>query len=378
MDADLPGRTVPADRLTDFVNLALQAAGSASDQATAVAKALGAASLRGVDSHGVRLLPHYLRVLAGGRVARSPQLCVSRTTTGTAVVDADNGFGHFASYRAVAEGCDIAREAGVAAVSVVNSSHFAAAGCYALEAAKRGFVAFAFSNSDSFVLPHDGIEAFHGTNPIAFSAPVAGERPYLLDMATSILPWNRIRDYESKGLLVPKDVAVDALGRVATDPTQVVALLPLGGATYGFKGAALAGMIEILSAVLTGMSHCSRLLPMGGEDISTHRRLGHFFLVIDPTAFVPSPVFDIGMAAYLADLRASPSKSGKTMLAPGDREWACQDRRIVEGIPLSPVLLAEFQVIATDLGLDADLLKPRPDTNSGPLQARSAPQPLED
>jgi ureidoglycolate dehydrogenase (NAD+) len=275
MDADLPARTVPADRLTDFVNLALLSAGSASDQATAVAKALGTASLRGVGGHGVRLLPHYLRVLAGGRVARSPRLCVSRTTTGTAVVDADSGFGHFASYRAVAEGCDIAREAGVASVSVMNSSHFAAAGCFSLEAAKRGFVAFAFSNSDSFVLPHDGIEPFHGTNPIAFRAPVAGERPYFLDMAARILPWNRIRDYESKGLPVPKDVAVDALGRVATDPTQVVAIPPLGGATYGFKRAALAGMIEILWAVLTGKPHCSRLLPMGGEDNWLRSRKSH-------------------------------------------------------------------------------------------------------
>lgn len=354
------GRSVRPDRLTGFVGRALVAAGSAPAQAEAVARALGDASLRGVDSHGVRLLPHYLRVLQGGRIARDPRLGVARTAPGAAVVDADNGFGHYAGFRAVEEGCAIARESGVAGVSVINSSHFGAAGAYVIEAAAQGLVAMAFANSDSFVLPHDGVAPFHGTNPIAFAAPVAGARPYLLDMATSILPWNRIRDYESKGLPVPPDVAVDAGGRVTTDPGAVAALLPFGGTAYGFKGAGLAGMLEVLSAVLTGMGHCSRLLPMAGADVATPRRLGQFYLVIDPLAFVPEPLFRAGMAAYLADLRASPAKPGAAVLAPGDREWACEARRRAEGVPLAPALLAEFLEIASALGLDAGDLAPWP------------------
>lgn len=353
METGALARSVRADSLTEFVTGALLATGSAPDQAQAVARALVGASLRGVDSHGVRLLPHYLRVLAGGRVTRDPQLCITRTAASAATVDADNGFGHFASYRAVAEGCLIARETGVSGVSVINSSHFAAAGCYALVAAEQGLLAFAFSNSDSFVLLHDGVSPFHGTNPIAFAAPIAGQRPYLLDMATSILPWNRIRDYEAKGLSVPEDVAVDDLGHMTTNPAAVAALLPVGGTAFGFKGAALAGMVEVLSAALTGMAHCSKLLPMAGEDISTPRRLGHFFLIIDPVAFVPRAVFDAGLAAYLADLRDCASRAGTSALAPGDREWACHDKRNIEGVPLSPALRAEFLVIAAELGLNA-------------------------
>jgi ureidoglycolate dehydrogenase (NAD+) len=351
--------SVPAAVLDRFICDALVAAGSAAAPASAVARALSSASLRGVDSHGVRLLPHYIRVLEGGRIAADPQLSVKRLFGSTTIVDADDGFGHYASYRAIEEGCAVARITGIAAVSVVNSSHFGAAGCYALSAAEQGLVAFAFSNSDSFVLPHDGTLPFHGTNPIAFAAPVAGARPYLVDMATSIVPWNRIQDYRSKGMSVPADVAVDATGQVTTDPAAVAALLPIGGESHGFKGAALASMMEVLSAVMTGMAHCSRLLPMVGEDLSTPRRLGHFFIVINPEAFVPPAVYDAGMASYLADIRANPAKPGATVMAPGDREWAVADRRAATGIPMSAALVAEYRAIARAYGLEENELQGR-------------------
>ena len=347
---------VPADRLTAFVLGALTVAGAATDSAEAVTRALVSTSLRGVDSHGVRLLPHYLRALAGGRISRAPRIAVTRTAPGAAVVDADDGFGHPASYRAVVEGCRIAEETGVAAVSVVNSSHFGAAGCYALEAAALGKVAFAFCNSDAMVLLHDGVMPFHGTNPIAFAAPVAGERPFLVDMATSIVPGNRILDYKTKGLPLPEDVAVDAEGAMTIDAKAVAALMPIGGSSHGFKGASLAGIMEVLSAVLTGMAHGSRLLPMVGDDLATPRRLGHFFLVVDPEAFVPRAAYDSGMAAYLTDLRASPAKPGRRVMAPGDREWATEDYRRAIGIPLAPALLAEFEQIRVASGLEPTLL----------------------
>lgn len=352
------GIAVPQGRLSRFVAAALTARGSASEQAEAVARALVSTSLRGVDSHGVRLLPHYLRALEGGRIARAPVLSAKREAPGAAVVDADNGFGHYAGYRAIAEGCDMARDAGIAGVSVINSSHYGAAGCYALEAAAAGFLAFAFCNSDPFVLPHDAQAPFHGTNPIAFAAPVPGQRPFLLDMATSIVPWNRIRDYELKGLPVPEDVAVDAAGEMTTDPVSVAALLSLGGTRFGFKGAGLAAVIEVLSAALTGMAHCARLLPMSGPDMSTPRRLGQFYIVINPDAFVPRPVYEAGIAAYLSDLRATPARPGTSVMAPGDREWACLDQRSSNGIPVAPALLDEFKGISDKLGLDAGLLAP--------------------
>jgi ureidoglycolate dehydrogenase (NAD+) len=356
MEASDGNVTVSEGHLSAFVTAALTARGSAHDQAEAVARALVSASLRGVDSHGVRLLPHYLRALEGGRINGSPVITACQTAPGAAIVDADNGFGHHAGYRAIAEGRTLAAKTGIAGVSVINSSHFGAAGCYALAAAEAGYLAFAFCNSDPFVLPHDAQAPFHGTNPIAFAAPVPGERPFLLDMATSIIPWNRVRDYEMKGLPVPDDVAVDATGTMTIDPAAVAGLLSCGGTQFGFKGAGLAGMIEVLSAALTGMGHCTRLLPMAGPDMTTPRRLGQFYMVIDPAAFVPRPVFDAGIAAYLADLRATPAKPGARVMAPGDREWACLEERSAGGIPVAPALLDDFMRLADELGLDRGLL----------------------
>jgi LDH2 family malate/lactate/ureidoglycolate dehydrogenase len=352
------GATVPQDCLCRFVAAALELGGSAPGQAADVARALVSTSLRGVDSHGVRLLPHYLRALEGGRITKAPAVTLRQTARGTAVLDADNGFGHHAGFRAVAEGCRLAGATGIAGVSVINSSHFGAAGCYALAAAEAGFLAFAFCNSDPIVLPHDALVPFHGTNPIAFAAPVPGQRPFLLDMATSIIPWNRIMDHAMKGLPLPDDAAVDAAGAITTDPAAVAALLSLGGARFGFKGAGLAAVMEVLSAALTGMGHGNRLLPMAGPDMATPRRLGQFYIVIDPACFVPRAVYEAGIAAYLADLRATPARPGARVMAPGDREWDCEASRSATGIPVAPPLMAEFRRIAEDLALDAGLLSP--------------------
>jgi LDH2 family malate/lactate/ureidoglycolate dehydrogenase len=358
MAATESGIAVPQDRLCRFVAAALAACGSAPAQAADVARALVSTSLRGVDSHGVRLLTHYCRALEGGRIRKAPAVTMRQTAPGAAIVDADDGFGHHAGFRAVAEGCGLAAAAGLAGISVINSSHFGAAGCYALAAAEAGYVAFAFCNSDPIVLPHDGAVPFHGTNPLAFAAPVPGQRPFLLDMATSTIPWNRIKDLEMKGLPLPEDTAVDSAGAVTTDPAAVAALLSLGGARFGFKGAGLAAVMEVLSAALTGMQHGHRLLPMAGPDMATPRRLGQFYIVIDPEYFVPRAVYEAGIASYLGDLRATPAQPATKVMAPGDREWDCEARRRAAGIPVAPPLMAEFRRIAEDLHLDPELLSP--------------------
>ena len=334
-----------------FIDTALRAAGADAAHAGSVADALTEASLRGVDSHGARLLVHYARVVRTGRINPSPRLAAEVTGPGTVIVDGDNGFGHHASYFAVDEAVKLAATAGIAAASVINSSHFGAAGCYALRAAAAGMAGFAFCNSDSFVLPHDGVAPFHGTNPFAFAAPVAGSRPYLLDMATSMVPWNKVQDMAAKGLKLPPDVAVDAAGRPTTEPMDSAALLPLGGIGFGHKGAGLASVMEIVSAVMTGMPHCADLLGMVGPDDTTPRRLGHFFIVIDPERFVPRAVYDLGMAAYLGSLRAAPAQPGKSVMAPGDREWKVEIERSRDGIPFAPALKVAFDAIAADLDI---------------------------
>ncbi len=352
VDDDLVYQYVGSDDVQRFVHACLERAGADKPSAEAVTRALVGASLRGVDSHGVRLLPHYILALKGGRINSAPKLRYNRLSGGTGRLNADDGFVPLAGYRAIEEGIRLAEENGIGAVTVTNSSHFGAAGSYTLSAAEAGYLAIAACNSDKLVLPHDGIASFHGTNPISFAAPVAEGRPYLFDMATSSIPLNRVYLYQNIGRALPPDVAVDEHGAMTTDAKETAALLPTGGEGFGFKGAGLASMCEVLSSALTGMAFSNHLLDMGGPDYTTRRHLGHFFLVMKPEAFIDPDVYKEQMAGYLADMRAQPSRPQSRIMAPGDREWAEEAVRLEAGIPFDPFVWTEFAELADTLGMD--------------------------
>ena len=181
--------------------------------------------------------------------------------------------------------------------------------------------------------------------------PVPGARPWLLDMATSAIPYNRIQLYKSLGLPLPADTASDASGQDVAEPGLADMLAPLGGA-FGFKGAGLAGLVEILSAALSGARLSHELAPMAGPDFSTPRNLGAFVMALRPEAFVEADVFGDAMHRYLSALRGSAARAGETVMAPGDREWAEADRRAEAGIPIDPATQGEFRALAARYGLE--------------------------
>lgn len=323
------------------VEARLAEAGASAASRTAAIRAMVHASLVGVDSHGVRLTGHYCRMLGGGRLNKDPQLKVEKRGAGSAMVNGDDGLGHYAAYKAVEVGIELAREAGVGAVGIKHSSHLGAAGAYALAGAEQGFVTFATTNTDSMVALYDGAQKFHGTNPLAFAAPVPEGRPWLLDMATSSIPLNRVLLHRSLDKELPEGVAATPDGQPTTDPHEADMLLPLGGVDYGYKGAALAGVATLFSALLTGTTLDPDFIPMyGGDDISTPRNMGHFVLVIDPEKFAGRAVFAAAIGHYLESLRGSRVRTGGRVMAPGDREWEEMDRRRAEGIPVDPDTVA--------------------------------------
>lgn len=348
-----PGHVVRADEkaLRGFCEGALRAVGADAASASACARSMLHGSLHGVDSHGVRLLPHYVAALKGGRLNGTPALRFTRTRAGAGMLDGDHAQGALPTYTAAGHAADLAAEAGIGAVGVFNSSHFGPAGAYALAIAGRSMVGLVFCNADAYVRLHDGAEGFHGTNPIAMAAPTGEGDPWLFDMATSAVPYNRVLLHRSMGTVLPDGVASDGDGHDTADPAAVQMLAPLGGA-FGWKGAGLAGMAEILSAVLTGGGLSRDLLPMGGPDLSTPRGLGAFVVAIDPDAFAGATVAAAAMARYLDLLRGSKAVEGGKVMAPGDREWETARRRRVEGIPLDPETVAAFRTLARDLALD--------------------------
>lgn len=341
-----------ADELAHHLRDRLAAAGACELSCAAAVKAMMHASRIGVDSHGARLVRHYDEVLRKGRVNSRPAVSTRRTGAATAIVDGDDGLGHVAGFRAMDEAIALAREAGIGAVGVARSSHYGAAGAYAIVAAEAGFIGFATTNADSAVVLFGGTEPFHGTNPLAFAAPSGGSRPWLLDMATSSIPLNRVFLYRSLGVDLPDGVAADSKGKPTRDAHEASMLLPLGGIDFGFKGSGLAGVATVLSAALQGMTLDHAMIPMvATDDKSTPRRMGHFFLAIDPARFGGATAFEAGMRAYLAAIRSASARPGETVMAPGDREWRVEAERERDGIPVDPET-------ATFLGLTAEAAAP--------------------
>ncbi len=331
--------------LSKFVSEVLEAAGADEPTVASATRAMMHGSLYGIDSHGVRLLDHYVAVMREGRVALRPRMRFVVELPAVAVLDAGHAHGARATYAAMDKAVELARTSGMGAVSIRHSSHFGPAGAYALAAAEAGMIGFATCNSDAFVRLHDGAERFHGTNPLAFAAPSGDDRPWFFDMATSSIPFNRVLLYRSLDRELPADAASDADGIDTQDPHMAEMLAPLGG-EFGFKGAGLAGVAELFSAVLSGMALSTELLPMSGPDKTTPRSLGAFVMALRPDAFIEGDTFTGGMHRYLKQLRAARARDGATVLAPGDREWAEADRRRDVGIPIDPATASAFARLA--------------------------------
>jgi LDH2 family malate/lactate/ureidoglycolate dehydrogenase len=338
-------RTTPA-HLSAFAERALVAAGADDISALGCARALLHASLHGVDSHGIRLLPFYVDCLLSGLAKGKPDIRIRRLRTAVAQVDADGGLGHAPTYRAVEAACDLASDAGVGLAMVLRSTHFGAAGAYALAGAERGFHCLVLCNSGAFVAPFDGTRPLHGTNPIAYAAPAASGDPFLLDMATSAIPWNRLLLARTLRQELPPDAAVDAHGRYTSDPEAGQMLAPLGGPRFGYKGAGLAGMIDLMSAALTGMRFG---FEQDGKALGDSE-LGHIAIAFDPGLLGDPGVTARRVAAYVAAAQAL-SGDGHTVHAAGGPQWLAKAERLRDGIPIPDALRGELDLVARRLGI---------------------------
>lgn len=346
----IDGFLCSAADLRAYVAELLEAAGADAPSSAAVARAVVDASSRGVDTHGVRLVPWYMQMLEGGRINKKPNVTFTRKAAAVGHVDADNGFGHLASFRAIDEGIAMARESGVAAVTVGHSSHHGASGVYSLAAARAGFAAIGVTQADPAVVPFGGTRPFYGTNPISFAVPAPGEEPMLLDMATSAIPYNRIFLRQASGTPLPPEVAVTAEGVPTVDPFAAAAVLPVGGSGFGYKGAGLAAMVDILCSAFSGMGHAITIPPLAGDDYSRPIPIGHFFLVLMPATFQALASFDARIGSFLADLRSQPAQPGQKVMAPGDIEKAEAVKRARDGIPVDHVTWGALRKIAGRYG----------------------------
>jgi ureidoglycolate dehydrogenase (NAD+) len=334
---------VPAERIRAFILAVLEKAGVRDDVAGYLAEGVLQASLRGIDSHGIRLLPHYLRGLEEGRLNKNPNYRFIKTSSATAKLDGDHAPGHAAGAEGMIKAIALARSVGIGAVGVFNSSHFGTAAYYALMAADQNMIGLSFTHATAHVLSYRGIRPFFGNNPICLAAPCEGEDPFCLDMATTVTTFNKIQQYHEQGLKVPFGQGVDSAGRETDDPEKIESLLPIGG----YKGFGLSMIVDILCSLLTGAQYGPHISRMFGTPMDEKRQLGHFFMAIRIDCFEKPAVFKKRLKNMMEAVRREPSRDpALPIMVPGDPEKAFFRERSRAGIPVSDHLYIQLAKLA--------------------------------
>ncbi len=262
---------------------------------------------------------------------------VINETVATLALDAGNGLGMPSGYRAMQRCIAKARESGAAVTTVRNSNHYGIAGYYAMLALEQDMIGLSFTNAGVLVAPTYGRTAVLGTNPIAVAAPSGQERPYVLDMATSIVPIGRITVFERAGLEIPAGWGIDSTGEITTDPEKVFhggALMPLGGTAEmrGYKGYGLALLVEILAGVLAGAAVGKDVDPDNKRSVSA---IGHCFIAARVDAFRPFIDYQRDMDALIHQLKDAPKAVGQERIyIHGEKEFERVERSLRIGVPI--------------------------------------------
>lgn len=323
------------------VDRLLQSDSVSSEQSESVADGLIWASTRGIDSHGIRLIDHYVAGVRSGRLNARPSVTHVRTGPSTASLDGDHGFGIHVGRIAMRVAGEIARETGVGAVSVANSSHCGALGYFTTEIARDGFIAVAMTHATRRIATPGSSETFFGNNPMAVAAPMQDEDPFSYDASTSLITFNEVLRQRESGGAIPPGVAADAHGRMTNDAAVAEMLLPIGG----YKGFGLSMVVDMFCALISGMPSGDRVSQMFDGPSSARRFLGHFFLAIDISRFQPIDDFAAELSATAGRIRSLPRTGEPGPMVPGDPEKAIAEKRRVEGIlvpeQLLPVLFPE-------------------------------------
>ena len=313
-------------------------AGISNEHAKTTADVLLHANLRGVDSHGVLRMEHYIQKILHGGIQANPTITIKDTGPVTAIVDGDDGLGHVIVEQAMKHAIDLAKKNGVGMVSAINSSHCGALSYFVKMAAEHGMIGIAMTNTDKMVVPFGGSAAFFGTNPLAFGFPAGINPPIILDMATSSVAYGKILEALQSGKSIPPEWGVDQAGQSITDPQQFAALLPFGGA----KGYGLGMVVDIFAGILTGSPYGPHVGQMHGGDYSEKRKLGHFVCAINVSKFTAAGSFLSNMDQMIDELHAVPPAAGfSQVMVPGEPECRKEAERQHTGIPI-PVELYHY------------------------------------
>jgi L-2-hydroxycarboxylate dehydrogenase (NAD+) len=346
----MPETRIAAAQLRRFITAALERLGLPPADAAVVGELMTEAELQGSDGHGaIRLAPYARRIRAGG-INLTPSIRVEKEKAAMALLDGDNGMGHLVMKRAAEIAIAKARNCGVAWVGARLSNHAGPASLYARMALEHDMVGMYFAVGNANHLPPwGGLDMLLSTNPIAVAVPAGDEPPVVLDMATTVAAYGKVKAKAQRGEQMPVGWMIDRTGQPLTDPKRADEgfLMPIGG----YKGYGLALIVGLLAGTLNGAAMGSETIDFN-KDHSSVTNTGQAILMIDPDAFGELEAFKARVDKLVRELRASERMPGVNRIwLPGEQSHAKRIANERDGMLLPPTLLAQLDTLARELGM---------------------------
>ena len=344
-------QTVTVDALEVFVRRCLIAVGLPEEDARTVAELMSEADLSGSDGHGVFRLPQYVKRVKDNGIKVKPDIQVVKDKGAMALVDGDDGMGHLVMHRATEIAIDKAGEHGVGWVGIRHGNHAGPAALYAKMPMRHDMIGIYIAvGSANHLPPWGGTELLLSTNPIAVAVPAAEEPPIVLDMATTVAAYGKVKTAAQRGEQMPEGWMMDKFGNALTDPTRAAEgfLLPIGGA----KGYGLALIFGLLAGTLNGAAFGREVVDFNADSRSP-TNTGQMVAAVSIEAFMDVDQFKRKVDAVIRSMHASPTLPGvDAVRVPGERSHSIRVDREQNGIPIHAGLAAKLEQLAHELGTD--------------------------
>jgi len=340
-------RVDPA-RLRYFIASAFEVVGMPAADARTIGALMTEADLQGSDGHGVIRLPQYVKRIRAGGVNLHPDIQVVRERAGMALLYGDNAMGHLVMKRAAELAIRKARDAGVAWVGAQWSNHAGPASLYAKMPLAQDMIGLYFAVGNANHLPPwGGLDLLLSTNPIAAAIPAGEEPPIVLDMATTVTAYGKVKAKAQRGEMMPEGWMIDRDGKPLTDPRRANEgfLLPIGG----YKGYGLALVVGLIAGTLNGAAMGKDVIDFNA-DAASPTNTGQAIVAIDPSAFGEIGEFKKAVDALIRDLRGAERMPGVDRIrVPGERSHEIAAEQKASGIALSPALMQTLDRLAEEL-----------------------------
>ncbi|WP_146344973.1 Ldh family oxidoreductase [Falsiphaeobacter marinintestinus] len=345
-----PTETVSLQHLSQFIAQAFVACGMPAGDAGKAADLMAKADLMGKDAHGVFRLPQYIQRIKAGGMNVTPSFRLIEDRTSTALIDGDNGLGHLVMSHAADLAMEKAEKTGIAWVGARHSNHAGPAALYAMKPLERDMIGiYVAVGSANHLPPWGGTEMLLSTNPIAFAIPSGTNPPIVLDMATTVAAYGKVKTAAQRGETMPEGWMIDKLGNPLTDPTRASEgfLLPIGGP----KGYGLALIFGILAGTLNGAAFGRDVIDFNADDTTT-TNTGHFVIALDIKAFADPTLFKAGIDKVWDEMKSSPRLPGVDEIRlPGEGLAKTTRARRQSGIPIPAPLRGKLDTLARDLNI---------------------------